>query len=228
MVSVGQQISLMCIGRDVRGNIKLSLKATLPRRDSDTNDVVEEPIPVTKQASSVWESIGNVPDSEEEQNSDLEKLPIAKDENSEGSLGTYKTPSFLIRSAAECDEEEKSAGFNPSSESTSEPQSISGSDKKLKSSLSDQKQQKKLKASLSDKKKLKKLKASPLKNSASASSGNSRTDTEVPKACINEKKLKLGTKLNAKVNQIRKRGLVLDLGGGIQGMYRFEVCRTCL
>lgn len=35
-------------------------------------------------------------------------------------------------------------------------------------------------------------------------------------------KLKIGTKVTAKVYQIRARGLVLDLGGGLRGMYRFE------
>ncbi|MCI17428.1 polyribonucleotide nucleotidyltransferase 2 mitochondrial-like, partial [Trifolium medium] len=35
------------------------------------------------------------------------------------------------------------------------------------------------------------------------------------------KDVKLGTKVNAKVYQIREHGLVLDLGG-IRGMYRFE------
>lgn len=40
---------------------------------------------------------------------------------------------------------------------------------------------------------------------------------------ISAKKLKLGAKVTAKVHQVRARGLVLDLGNGIRGMYRFEV-----
>lgn len=42
-------------------------------------------------------------------------------------------------------------------------------------------------------------------------------------APLDAKNLKLGVKLTAKVHQIRTHGLVLDLGGDIRGMYRFEV-----
>eukprot|EP00249_Psilotum_nudum_P016788 c25988_g1_i1 orf=158-3031(+) len=34
-IAMGQQIKVMCIGRDVRGNLKLSLKATIPRLSSE-------------------------------------------------------------------------------------------------------------------------------------------------------------------------------------------------
>lgn len=42
------------------------------------------------------------------------------------------------------------------------------------------------------------------------------------------KTLKLGDKIKATVYQIRKKGLVLDLGSGLKGMYIFEVqyCRV--
>lgn len=43
---------------------------------------------------------------------------------------------------------------------------------------------------------------------------------------LDVKKLKIGTELTAKVHQIRTHGLVLDLGGGNRGMYRFEVNNT--
>ncbi|CAI0430355.1 unnamed protein product [Linum tenue] len=42
------------------------------------------------------------------------------------------------------------------------------------------------------------------------------------KGPISAKNLKLGTTVTAKVHQIRALGLVLDLGGGVRGMYRFE------
>ncbi|KAK7266060.1 hypothetical protein RIF29_18700 [Crotalaria pallida] len=42
------------------------------------------------------------------------------------------------------------------------------------------------------------------------------------KAAVTAKDLKLGTKVTAKVYQIRAHGLILDLGGGLPGMYRFE------
>jgi polyribonucleotide nucleotidyltransferase len=40
---------------------------------------------------------------------------------------------------------------------------------------------------------------------------------------LSAKSLKLGMKIAAKVYQIRALGLVLDLGNGVRGMYRFEV-----
>jgi hypothetical protein len=42
-------------------------------------------------------------------------------------------------------------------------------------------------------------------------------------AKVNAKDLRLGTKVNAKVYQICAHGLVLDLAGGVRGMYHFEV-----
>lgn len=42
-------------------------------------------------------------------------------------------------------------------------------------------------------------------------------------APLDAKKLKIGTELTAKVQQIRAHGLVLDCGSDIRGMYRFEV-----
>ena len=43
-------------------------------------------------------------------------------------------------------------------------------------------------------------------------------------ASVSARKLKIGTEMTAKVHQVRTHGLVLDLGGGIRGMYKFEVC----
>lgn len=47
VVSVGQQLSLMCIGQDMRGNLTVSLKATLPtpKKDLDSPvNVVPQPL----------------------------------------------------------------------------------------------------------------------------------------------------------------------------------------
>ncbi|EPS73358.1 hypothetical protein M569_01398 [Genlisea aurea] len=41
-------------------------------------------------------------------------------------------------------------------------------------------------------------------------------------AAAADKKLKIGTIVTSRVRQVRQHGLVLDLGGGIRGMYRFE------
>ncbi|XP_071705212.1 polyribonucleotide nucleotidyltransferase 2, mitochondrial-like [Rutidosis leptorrhynchoides] len=45
--------------------------------------------------------------------------------------------------------------------------------------------------------------------------------SKIPKTQI--RLLKLGMKVTAKIREVRACGLVLDLGGGIKGMYRFEV-----
>lgn len=185
VVSVGQQLSLMCIGQDVRGNIKLSLKATLPRTGSQKDNLVEEPVPLTKEAPKVWASVEDVSDRKEKQNC----IPLSKNEVCQSNPSAFSSPSILIRSAAECDEEEITVRLSQSSESTPKSLSASKDDRKLK-------------------------KVGPQ---------NDLTNTKnVVEASVNERNLKLGTKVNATVHQIRARGLVLDLGGGVRGMYRFE------
>ncbi|KAK6155209.1 hypothetical protein DH2020_009457 [Rehmannia glutinosa] len=146
VVSVGQVLNLMCIGLDVRGNINLSLKATIPRPGSKTKPAVEESVAPMQQTAEIWKPVNNV--HKEQEN---------KDDQPTG--GKESLSSVVIRSAAECDEEEKSAGLNQNSKA------------------------------------------------------------EAP---LDAKKLKLGMELTAKVHQIRAHGLVLDLGGSVRGMYRFE------
>lgn len=159
MVSIGQQLHLKCIGQDIRGNIKLSLKETLPQPRSGTNNVVEieGSFSQIKQATDSWASVGSIPTEQEKQHS-----AVSKHESSGVASSSYSSPSILIRSAAECDEEEKSTGLKR----------------------------------------------------------NSKGGFEAP---MNAKSLKIGVEVTSKVHQIRARGLVLDLGGGIRGMYRFEV-----
>ncbi|XP_073060324.1 polyribonucleotide nucleotidyltransferase 2, mitochondrial isoform X2 [Primulina eburnea] len=144
IVSVGQTLNLMCIGVDVRGNIKLSLKATLPRPGSKTNDAVRVSVASVQQTPKIREPVSNV---QEPTNRDDQPL---RDGDSLSSI--------VIRSVADCDQE----------------------------------------------------------NSA-ALEENSKVE-----APINAKRLKLGMEVTAKVHQIRAHGLVLDLGGGVHGMYRFE------
>ncbi|KAL0377408.1 UNVERIFIED_CONTAM: Polyribonucleotide nucleotidyltransferase 2, mitochondrial [Sesamum radiatum] len=146
VVSVGQVLNVMCIGLDVRGNINLSLKATLPKLGSNTDAAVGEFVAPVPQTPKVWKPVNNV-----------QKEQESKDEQPMG-VGESLS-SIVIRSAAECDDEEKSAGLNRSSKG------------------------------------------------------------DVP---MEAKKLKLGMEVTAKVHQIRAHGLVLDLGGGLHGMFRFE------
>ncbi|KAK4392969.1 Polyribonucleotide nucleotidyltransferase 2, mitochondrial [Sesamum angolense] len=146
VVSVGQVLNLMCIGLDVRGNINLSLKATLPKLGSNTDPAVGESVAPVPQTPKVWKPVNN-----------FQKEQESKDDPPMG-VGESLS-SIVIRSAAECDDEEKSTGLSRSCKD------------------------------------------------------------EVP---MDAKKLKLGMEVTAKVHQIRAHGLVLDLGGGIRGMFRFE------
>ncbi|CAL5370529.1 unnamed protein product [Camellia sinensis] len=172
VVSIGQQLSLKCIGQDVRGNIKLSLKETLPQPGSGTNNVVEQSFAFIKQAHNDWTSVGDVPTEQGNQHSAVGDVLASKHEISVENSSSFSSSSILIRSATECDEAEKSAGLN--------------------------------------------------RNSKSGPQDDLNDKEAVVKAPINARNLKLGMKVTAKVHQIRARGLVLDLGGGIQAMYRFE------
>ncbi|CAK9154623.1 unnamed protein product, partial [Ilex paraguariensis] len=247
MVAVGQQLSLMCIGQDVRGNIKLSLKATLPRLVSETNNVLGGSVDSKNHVPNVWETVGDVPDEQEKQKNVVDDLPVDKHDTS-GASSSSSTPAVLIRSAAECDEEEKSAGLNLNFRSSSRSLSTSKSDSNHKSKASPSQKNvldspfadsdifssrnAKSSKSFSPKEKERESNTNFVGddedenecNSSSATrSRNDLNDREhAVEAPMNAKKLKLGMQVTAKVHQIRARGLVLDLGGGIRGMYRFE------
>ncbi|XP_030953897.1 polyribonucleotide nucleotidyltransferase 2, mitochondrial [Quercus lobata] len=245
VVSVGQQLSLMCIGQDVRGNIKLSLKATSPRPGADTNNVVDGSVPPVKEEPNIWASVGDVSNEQENENSPLEELSGSKSEMIGVNPSTSSISPILIRSAAECDEEEKSAALNQNPMSATRNVCASKSNCKSKKSspedhanespfsnsgLFPTKNVKKSKRVLQKEGEidfnsiLKSLDADGNKhNSSHTHTMNGSTDQEDEvEAPITAKKLKIGTKVTAKVYQIRARGLVLDLGGGLRGMYRFE------
>ncbi|XP_060192274.1 polyribonucleotide nucleotidyltransferase 2, mitochondrial [Lycium barbarum] len=205
VVSVGQQLSLMCIGQDVRGNIKLSLKATQPSPKSKTGISIDEPVLPTKQEVNVWTAIEDVSNEQEKQGS------TAGPETNDSRLKSA-TPAVLIRSAAECDEEEKSGSLNSKGDNGS--QSASKYDKtRISSSLSE--------SGFSSRN----VKMSKRGNDAILdliSDDESDKDDATSGTPMSANKLKLGMKVTAKVHQIRALGLVLDLGGGLRGMYRFE------
>ncbi|KAK3183602.1 hypothetical protein Dsin_030888 [Dipteronia sinensis] len=239
VVSVGQQLSLMCIGTDVRGNIKLSLKATSPRLESDQRNVVEGSVPVQKEATHVWASIEDV------SNEKKQESPLTKNNTSGVNHSTSKIPTILIRSVAECDEEEKSSGLSRSSKSGLKPTAAPKCDvreKKVPSQDDDvlslftipngfSSSKPKIPKSFLEKGRKKASNSTfKFKDGDEDRCSTSQTDThdklsdeetEV-ESLMTTKKLKLGTKVNAKIYQIRAHGLVLDLGGGIRGMYRFE------
>lgn len=222
----------MCIGQDVRGNIKLSLKANLPQPESHTNSVVEGSVLPVKEEPNIWASVIEHPDEQEKQSSTSEELSGSKDGVSGVNPSTSSVPTILIRSAAECDEEEKSAAMSLNSKSTSRPVGSSKSQCKSKtlyaedhsndsvSSNSGLFPMKKVKKS---KRVLQKEEEKEILSILRSQDGDADKEDEV-QASISARKLKIGTKVNARVYQIRAHGLVLDMGGGLRGMYRFEVC----
>ncbi|KAJ8775171.1 hypothetical protein K2173_020175 [Erythroxylum novogranatense] len=348
VVSIGQQLSLMCIGQDVRGNIKLSLKATLPQTETEATNAVQGCVHVIKEVPNILERSDN---KEEEQKPVMDKLEISRNAVN---ASTSTSPAFVIRSATECDERENSASLsqhstcnsktsrstkrgskskksppqddNPDSpipSSTSTHASLSSDDEKKisnvlsqasmsvskKSRASKQDHKRKTSSSQNDesdssflssgvlaqpkngmnhdaaelnasasssendkaaktgdltkrskgtsktsqgskqdrKRKIPSEKCdlnlsslSPIppstaislqtamscdedgKRTALTSAFKSKSKTSTKQDQVNAKTLKLGTKVSATVFQIRTLGLVLDLGGGVRGMYRFE------
>ncbi|KAG5039254.1 hypothetical protein JHK82_011413 [Glycine max] len=227
VVSVGQKLSLICIGQDVHGNIKLSLKATLPHPGGlETNVVVEESVASVKETANIWAPVGNVSSIQEEQNSASE-LSLGNLELGEAKSETSQVPVILIRSAAECDEEEKSSSLNLSSKN---PQVDNGVQLDLKSKSRSQNakscRSRDVDAPSSHSSPLpytnvKKSKLSMHKESKSDLQ-RPKGDEQGPKDKVTAEDLKLGSEVTAKVSQIGAHGLVLDLGGGLRGIYRFE------
>nr|GEV57826.1 polyribonucleotide nucleotidyltransferase 2, mitochondrial [Tanacetum cinerariifolium] len=247
VISVGQQLSLMCIGQDLRGNIKLSLKATLNRKTKKSN-AVKESSDLSKQKPDSCATDKNSPNQQENRSYSV------KDSPEDADSGTNLNPSYssmspiVIRSAVECDEEEKSAGLGSSLKDNSKPQRASKSNpsQKPKSSkslnteldLASTGSGTYLSKKIRTEKPFLRTEKRPDYDSESASSDedNDEEDKFTISALadiledqestvdgqIDAKKLKLGMKVTAKILQVRARGLVLDLGGGINGMYRFE------
>ncbi|XP_027357868.1 polyribonucleotide nucleotidyltransferase 2, mitochondrial isoform X6 [Abrus precatorius] len=235
VVSVGQKLSLMCIGQDVHGNIKLSLKATLPCPGGlETNDGVQESIASAKKTANVWAPVWNASSTQEQQNSTSE-LPMGKLEMREAKSPTSQVPVILIRSAAECDEEEKSTSLNKGTQVDNGVQLDHKSKSCRTENVVDSPPKSKSRRSQdvidSPSSQSGPLPYKNVKKSKVAMQKESKSDFQSPagdkketkdKESLTAKDLKLGTKVSAKVYQIRAHGLVLDLGGGLRGMYRFE------
>ena len=204
VVSVGQQLSLMCIGQDVRGNIKLSLKATLPPPQSQ-----KKPVPSMKEAPSVWAAAEDVSKGEEKHSPLSEELPVSK---YEVNAITPSCSPVLVRSVEECDEEERSTGFVPNSKTAESIGGLKPERKTVQTTLKTSNSFPKKEGGKDD------------KGQYFASQTHSSNDLSNKEDPVTARSLKLGTKVIAKVYQIRTGGLVLDLGGGLRGMYRFEVC----
>lgn len=229
VISIGQQVTLRCIGSDVRGNIKLSLKATQPQPRTSNMDAgfVSSTIGTPK----VWPPVNDASNEQDKQKSSVEDMPL-HNENSD--VASSSSSEILIRSAAECDEVEKSAGLVRNSNSRPKTLNNKRSDNKSKvvspqtndrdSSISgfdlfSSKNSSEMKTGFRSS-----FRNSEIDNGNTSASRDVLNNKESPaEAPINAKNLKIGSEVSAKVHQIRAHGLVLDLGGGLRGMYKFEM-----
>ncbi|CAM8999229.1 unnamed protein product [Rhodiola kirilowii] len=98
VISIGQQLSLMCIGQDLHGNIKLSLKAMTSsvRKENKMNERCTDPVGLPSDFAS---------------DQDPSNTHVSSSKNTKKNNEVYEVaqskPSIVIRSAAECDEEER-------------------------------------------------------------------------------------------------------------------------
>ncbi|CAF2119652.1 hypothetical protein HID58_008639 [Brassica napus] len=207
VLHIGKYITMMCIDTDVRGNIKLSLKALLPKPEPKPASGPEK-VPVVKETVSVeTSSFGET----------VASLPSVVEPPQKSKLAV---PAVVIRTAVECDELEKSypvdKNTKPKRTAALKP------DRKLKSTASKQtvtQKEEEVFKSIGPEETVtscgETLKKPPRKKKQSG-------DEAGESASVSARKLKIGTEMTAKVHQVRTHGLVLDLGGGIRGMYKFE------
>ncbi|CAH8328166.1 unnamed protein product [Eruca vesicaria subsp. sativa] len=197
VLHIGKYITMQCIDTDVRGNIKLSLKALLPKPRScpEKSPVVKETVSV--ETSSFGETVASLPSVVEPP----QKSKLA-------------VPAVVIRTAVECEEAEKSSHVDknakPKRAATKKP------DRKPKSSQTvTEKEEETLKSTPTEE---------TLDNFGKKPSRKEKqSESEAEESpSMSARKLKIGTEMTAKVHQVRTHGLVLDLGGGIRGMYKFE------
>lgn len=115
----------MCIGQDVRGNIKLSLKATSSpilgnRAEADEIKPSTPPpkeTPTAPASSSISEESFPIGGGEKQSI----KISDVKTKVVVGTPESSSVPVILIRSAAECEEEEKAFGLTQKSKTKPEP-----------------------------------------------------------------------------------------------------------
>ncbi|KAF3547489.1 hypothetical protein DY000_02000596 [Brassica cretica] len=207
VLHIGKYITMMCIDTDVRGNIKLSLKALLPKPEPKPASGPEK-VPVVKDTVSVeTSSLGETVASLHSVVEPPQKSKLA-------------VPAVVIRTAVECDEAEKSSlvekNAKPKRAATMKP------DRKLKSTASKQtvtqKEEEVFKSTGPEETMANYGETLKKPSRKKKQSGDEAGES----ASVSARKLKIGTEMTAKVHQVRTHGLVLDLGGGIRGMYKFE------
>ncbi|XP_031495685.1 LOW QUALITY PROTEIN: polyribonucleotide nucleotidyltransferase 2, mitochondrial [Nymphaea colorata] len=224
VVSLGQELSLMCIGQDVRGNIKLSLKATLPKPRSPPGNLMAE-----NSKTAVDEIPSILSQTDKENNMSPHGSSVNKCEGHPTS--SYSPPSVVIRSVEECNQEDENSGFTlskPNKKSKTTPPKIktetqvhtdngsSSKDAQLFSGNSSLKN-----TAIKPKEHQEKIVKTVIEKGGTTLS----PDILQPagRKQVSPNSMRIGDEYVAKIEQIRAHGLVLQLGGGVRGMYRFEV-----
>jgi polyribonucleotide nucleotidyltransferase len=217
ILTVGQVLSLMCIGQDVRGNIKLSLKATLPQpRKKDVKS--KDPLPSQEVG---WAAVENMPSV----GADAEPSS-SKHEDGTTEAPAFSTPSVIIRSEADCDAQDVANGPKKRAKvakSSPRPYKAPSNCQEVRTATA--------KKAPGTTKKTKKVKIEE-----SGSGGLETSGSDVPEQTASNTldlkqspvnfqsgSMKLGDVVTAKVYQIRAFGLVLELSDGARGMHKFEV-----
>jgi len=196
----------------VRGNIKLSLKATLPQpRKNDLES--QDPLPSQEVG---WAAVENMPSlgaDAEPSSSKQEEAPA------------FSTP-VIIRSEADCDVQDAVNGPKKRpkvAKSSPRPYKAPSACQEVRTATA--------KKAPGATKKTKKVKIKE-----SGSDGLESSGSEVPEQTASNTldlkqspvnfqsgSMKLGDVVTAKVYQIRAFGLVLELSDGARGMHKFEV-----
>ncbi|CAN6482407.1 unnamed protein product [Victoria cruziana] len=224
VVSLGQELSLMCIGQDVRGNIKLSLKAILPKpRSPPGNLVTENPIIAVDEIPSMV--------SEDNKENNMSPHGSSLDKCNSHPTSSYSPPAVVIRSIEECNEQDEISGLTlskPNKRRKIAPSKLkteaqihvdncsSSEDAQLFSGNSSLKN-----AAVKPKEHQNKKSETVIKKEGNLQSPDTLQSADRKQVSPNS--VRIGDEYVAKIEQIRAHGLVLQLGGGIRGMYRFEI-----
>jgi polyribonucleotide nucleotidyltransferase len=227
VVSVGQSLSLTCVGQDVRGNIKLSLKATLPpprdKKKSENKDTNSLP----SQGIIGWAAVENSPSV----HADGEPSSSKHDDGTPEEGPAFSTPAVVIRSVDECDSHD--AANSPTKKQRKVAKS---SPRPYKSASGREEVRTAAPKKASSAKKIKKGKT----DDSNKSDELETSAPMVPEQCASNAQdmkhssprnlrsgsVKLGDVVTAKVCQIRTYGLVLELSDGEHGMHKFQVTYT--
>lgn len=267
VLSVGQQLSVMCIGRDLRGNVKVSLKAVLSKKKVEPKkiavegsglEVFERSLSTSNPVgcnASVIDSSNNSNNRLENQDFDSNEISLSGSSSQENVNSLYSSEVVVIRTAAECDakkasedtkqdKENQTSRKHSQSTPTSQDQGLQKLQKKTKITHTEESKngevhsrpvmvsqvvrelQKKSKITHAVESKSGEVHDKPVMVGQSV--GELRRDTKIARTAetksgeVHDVPTMVGNNYKVSVQQIRDRGLVLQLDSGVRGMLRFE------